>query len=38
MGDVALASGFASLRRFNAALLQHYRLAPTQLAKARWQG
>jgi AraC family transcriptional regulator, regulatory protein of adaptative response / DNA-3-methyladenine glycosylase II len=33
MGDVALASGFASLRRFNAALLQHYRLAPTQLRK-----
>jgi AraC family transcriptional regulator, regulatory protein of adaptative response / DNA-3-methyladenine glycosylase II len=33
MADVALASGFASLRRFNAALLQHYRLAPTQLRK-----
>jgi AraC family transcriptional regulator, regulatory protein of adaptative response / DNA-3-methyladenine glycosylase II len=33
MGDVAQASGFASLRRFNAAFLQHYRLAPTQLRK-----
>jgi AraC family transcriptional regulator, regulatory protein of adaptative response / DNA-3-methyladenine glycosylase II len=33
MGDVAQASGFASLRRFNAAFVQHYRLAPTQLRK-----
>jgi AraC family transcriptional regulator, regulatory protein of adaptative response / DNA-3-methyladenine glycosylase II len=33
VADVALASGFASLRRFNAAFLQHYRLAPTQLRK-----
>ncbi len=33
MGHVAQASGFASLRRFNAAFVQHYRLAPTQLRK-----
>ncbi len=31
---VALASGFASLRRFNAAFRQRYRLAPTQLRRA----
>lgn len=30
---VALASGFASLRRFNAAFRQRYRLAPTQLRR-----
>jgi len=29
--QVALASGFASVRRFNAAFAQHYRLNPTQL-------
>ncbi len=33
VADVARASGFASLRRFNAAFVQHYRLAPTQLRK-----
>lgn len=32
--DVAFASGFASLRRFNAAFRAHYRLAPTQLRRA----
>jgi AraC family transcriptional regulator, regulatory protein of adaptative response / DNA-3-methyladenine glycosylase II len=31
--DVAASSGFGSLRRFNAAFLQHYGLAPTQLRK-----
>lgn len=31
--QVALASGFASLRRFNAAFLEHYRLNPTQLRR-----
>ncbi|WP_083686279.1 DNA-3-methyladenine glycosylase 2 family protein [Rhodoferax koreensis] len=31
---VALASGFASVRRFNAAFLAHYRLNPTQLRRA----
>ena len=30
---IALASGFASLRRFNAAFLTHYRLNPTQLRR-----
>ena len=33
--QVALASGFASLRRFNAAFAEHYRLNPTQLRRAR---
>ena len=33
--QVALASGFASLRRFNAAFVQHYRLNPTQLRRAK---
>ncbi|MCC7150740.1 MAG: methylphosphotriester-DNA--protein-cysteine methyltransferase family protein, partial [Rubrivivax sp.] len=33
--QVALASGFASLRRFNAAFAAHYRLNPTGLRKAR---
>jgi AraC family transcriptional regulator of adaptative response / DNA-3-methyladenine glycosylase II len=32
--DVGFASGFASLRRFNAAFREHYRLAPTQLRRA----
>lgn len=32
--QVALASGFASLRRFNAAFTQHYGLAPSQLRRA----
>jgi AraC family transcriptional regulator, regulatory protein of adaptative response / DNA-3-methyladenine glycosylase II len=31
--EVALASGFSSLRRFNAAFVQHYRLAPTRLRR-----
>lgn len=33
VGQIALASGFASLRRFNAAFLAHYRLNPTRLRK-----
>ncbi len=33
--QVALASGFESLRRFNAAFLQHYRFNPTQLRRER---
>ncbi|HEV6965852.1 Ada metal-binding domain-containing protein [Roseateles sp.] len=32
--DVAYAAGFASLRRFNSAFLEHYRLQPTALRKA----
>ena len=31
---VALGSGFASVRRFNAAFVAHYRLNPTQLRRA----
>ncbi len=31
--QVALASGFDSLRRFNAAFVDHYRLQPTQLRR-----
>ena len=31
--QIALMSGFASLRRFNAAFVQHYRLSPTQLRR-----
>ena len=33
--QVALASGFESLRRFNAAFVEHYRLNPSQLRKDR---
>lgn len=33
VGDVAHAAGFASLRRFNAAFLEHYRLQPTALRR-----
>jgi AraC family transcriptional regulator of adaptative response / DNA-3-methyladenine glycosylase II len=33
--QVALASGFASLRRFNAAFVERYRFSPTQLRKER---
>ncbi len=33
--QVALNSGFASLRRFNAAFVEHYRLNPTQLRQTR---
>ncbi|MGP1683075.1 MAG: Ada metal-binding domain-containing protein, partial [Giesbergeria sp.] len=32
--QVALASGFGSVRRFNAAFTKHYRLNPTQLRRA----
>ena len=32
--QIALASGFASVRRFNAAFVAHYRLNPTQLRRA----
>lgn len=35
MADVALAAGFGSQRRFNAAFVERYRLAPTALRKAR---
>ena len=31
--QVALISGFSSVRRFNAAFLEHYRLSPTQLRR-----
>ncbi len=31
--QVAIISGFASVRRFNAAFLAHYRLSPTQLRR-----
>ena len=31
--QVALVSGFASVRRFNAAFVQHYRLAPGQMRR-----
>ena len=34
VADVANLSGFASVRRFNAAFVQHYRLQPTALRKA----
>jgi len=33
VSDVALASGFASLRRFNAAFAEHYRINPTQMRR-----
>ncbi|MBN9412149.1 MAG: helix-turn-helix domain-containing protein [Burkholderiales bacterium] len=33
IAQVALASGFASLRRFNAAFVEHYGLNPTQLRR-----
>ncbi len=35
--QIALASGFASLRRFNAAFVAHYRLNPTALRRANGQ-
>lgn len=38
MADVALAAGFGSQRRFNAAFVERYRLAPTGLRKAREEG
>ena len=33
--EVALATGYASLRRFNAAFVQRYRMSPSALRKAR---
>jgi len=33
--EIAFASGFASVRRFNALFLERYRLNPTQLRRAR---
>ncbi|KQW43545.1 MULTISPECIES: DNA-3-methyladenine glycosylase 2 family protein [unclassified Roseateles] len=36
--DVAYAAGFASLRRFNAAFIEHYRLQPTALRRAGREG
>ncbi len=33
VAQIALLSGFDSLRRFNAAFVEHYRLSPTQLRK-----
>ena len=33
--QVALATGYASLRRFNAAFVEHYRMNPTRLRQAR---
>ena len=33
VAEIAFAAGFASLRRFNAAFLEHYRLQPTALRK-----
>ena len=34
MTQIALTSGFASVRRFNAAFVMHYKLNPTQLRRA----
>lgn len=34
VGQIALGAGFASVRRFNAAFLAHYRLNPSQLRRA----
>jgi AraC family transcriptional regulator of adaptative response / DNA-3-methyladenine glycosylase II len=36
--EVALASGFSSLRRFNAAFAERYRLSPSQLRRERPAG
>ena len=38
VSEVALASGFASLRRFNAAFQEQYRLSPTALRKGGAKG
>ncbi len=35
IGEVALASGFSSLRRFNALFLERYRKSPTQFRRRR---
>jgi len=37
VAQVALASGFESLRRFNAAFVEHYRLQPTAMRRAGGQ-
>lgn len=36
--QIALASGFGSVRRFNAAFVEHYRLNPTQLRRQSTAG
>jgi len=36
--EVALAAGFASLRRFNAAFAEHYRMSPSALRREGGQG
>ncbi len=36
--EVAFAAGFASLRRFNAAFMEHYRLQPTALRRSGREG
>ena len=38
ISDVALSSGFGSLRRFNAAFLQHYGMPPTRLRRDGKEG
>ncbi|HEY4083029.1 MAG TPA: Ada metal-binding domain-containing protein [Burkholderiaceae bacterium] len=38
VSEIAFAAGFASLRRFNAAFLEHYRLQPTALRKEGKEG
>ena len=38
ISKVALSSGFGSLRRFNAAFLQHYGMPPTRLRKVSKEG
>lgn len=38
VGEVALASGFSSLRRFNALFRERYRLSPTDLRRSRPSG
>ena len=38
IAEVALSSGFGSLRRFNAAFLQHYGMPPTRLRKEGKEG
>jgi len=38
VAEVALAAGFASLRRFNAAFVEHYRLQPTALRRQGREG
>lgn len=36
--DVAMASGFSSLRRFNALMKEHYRMSPTDLRRKAGDG